>query len=400
MKGNKKTFAIICITALITCLLTNTYRDIMFVQKNGKINYKVSSVANILNEYSIFDIDEEKAADYAAIGMASAVDDIYTVYYPEDEFSSYKTILSNSFCGVGVTIVSDIENDRIVVESVVEGSPAEKAGITKGDVIIGVDDTKFSANQLSEAADAMSGANEENPKGTIVKVTVERNGERIDCFVTRDEVKINSVTEKMITGTKIGYMRISAFNIKDQNSENALDTYDEFVESLEILRESGMEKLIIDLRGNPGGSLDIVTKIADEILPEGIVTYTLDKKGKRVDYTSKEGELNIPIAVLVNGESASAAEVLTGALKDYEKATVIGTKTYGKGIVQTVFPLNDGSGLSVTTSKYYSPKGNCIHEIGIEPDMVVEMDKGLDISTIGYDSDIQLKKAVEYLKSN
>ena len=400
MKETKKTFAIICITALITCLLTNTYRDIMFVQKNGKINYKVSSVANILNEYSIFEIDEEKAADYAAIGMTSAVDDIYTVYYPKDEFSTYKTILSNSFCGVGVTIVADVENDMIIVESVVKDSPADEAGITKGDIILGVDDVRYSADKLSDAADAMKGVKEANPKGTVVKITVLRNGEKIDCFVTRDEVKIDSVTEKMIDDTKIGYMRISAFNIKDQNLENAKDTYDEFKESLEVLREGGMERLIIDVRGNPGGSLEIVNKIADELLPQGIITYTLDKKGERVDYTSKEGELNIPMVVLVNGNSASAAEVLTGALNDYEKATVIGTKTYGKGIVQTVFPLNDGSGLSVTTSKYYSPKGNCIHEIGIEPDVVVEMDESIDVTEFNINEDIQLKKAIEHLKNN
>ena len=159
-----------------------------------------------------------------------------------------------------------------------------------------------------------------------------------------------------------------------------------------------MKKLIIDLRNNPGGSLTVVNKIADELLPEGIITYTEDKKGSRTDYSSKEGELYIPIAVLVNGNSASASEVLTGALKDYKKATIIGEKTFGKGIVQSVIPLGDGSGISVTTAKYFSPNGVCIHGVGIEPDIVVEMDNNKQISDLSYEEDIQLKKAVEVLQ--
>lgn len=196
----------------------------------------------------------------------------------------------------------------------------------------------------------------------------------------------------------IGYVRITAFNSADVEDETAKDTYDEFSESLNILKEQGMKSLVLDLRGNPGGSLDVVIKIADELLPYGIITYTEDKNGKRQDYTSNEGELGMPIAVLVDNSSASASEVLTGALKDFEKAKIVGEKTFGKGIVQTMFNLSDGSGLTVTTSKYYSPNGTCIHGIGIEPDVVVEMDSEKQISELTYDEDIQLQKAVEILK--
>lgn len=397
MESSKKTIKIIAITAVVTCLLTNTVRDIMYVNNNGVVNNKVKKVADIINTYGLFDIDEEKMADYAATGLAVSVDDHYTNYYNKEEFASFNTSLSNSFYGIGIVISVDTKTNKLIVVSPIEGGPSANAGIMPGDYIVAVDGVEYSGNQMNEAVSLMRGDSLEDKKGTQVTVTVERAGIRNDYVITRDIVRINSVNSKMVDD-EIGYVRITAFNAVDDKSDGSQDTYDEFIAAIDSLKAEGMKKLVIDLRNNPGGSLSVVNKIADELLPAGIITYTETKTGKREEYTSSAGELGIPMTVLVNGGSASASEVLTGALKDYKKATVIGTKTFGKGVVQTVIPLGDGSGISLTTSKYYSPSGVCIHGIGIEPDIVVEADETKQISDLSVDEDIQLQKAIEVLK--
>ena len=397
MESSKKTIKIIAITAVVTCLLTNTVRDIMYVNNNGVVNNKVKKVADIINTYGLFDIDEEKMADYAATGLAVSVDDHYTNYYNKEEFASFNTSLSNSFYGIGIVISVDTKTNKLIVVSPIEGGPSANAGIMPGDFIVAVDGVEYSGNQMNEAVSLMRGDSLEDKKGTQVTVTVERAGTRNDYVITRDIVRINSVNSKMVDD-EIGYVRITAFNAVDDKSDGSQDTYDEFIAAIDSLKAEGMKKLVIDLRNNPGGSLSVVNKIADELLPAGIITYTETKTGKREEYTSSAGELGIPMTVLVNGGSASASEVLTGALKDYKKATVIGTKTFGKGVVQTVIPLGDGSGISLTTSKYYSPSGVCIHGIGIEPDIVVEADETKQISDLSVDEDIQLQKAIEVLK--
>ncbi len=397
MEGKKKTISIIILTALVSSLLTGTIKDILYVQNNGIINNKIAKLANIIDNYCIFDLDKEKMADYAASGLTLAVDDNYTNYYSKQQFESYKTNLSNSFYGIGIVISVDAEVNKLVVVSAIEGGPSDKAGILSGDYIVAVDGVEYTGDDMDNAVSVMRGDELEEKKGTKVVVTVERDGQRMDFEIIRDIVKNDSVSEKMIDD-EIGYIRITAFNSADEEDEDAMDTYDEFMESLENLQNSGMKKLIIDLRNNPGGNLTVVNNIADELLPEEIITYTVDKKGSRSDYTSDAEEIGIPMAVLVNSNSASASEVLTGALKDYEKAIIVGEKTFGKGIVQSVIPLGDGSGVSVTTAKYYSPNGVCIHGVGIEPDIVVEMETDKQISDLTYEEDIQLQKAVEVLK--
>ena len=200
---------------------------------------------------------------------------------------------------------------------------------------------------------------------------------------------------------KIGYVRISAFNAEDSGGEGTQDTYTEFVSEVEKLKADGMERMIIDLRDNPGGVLDIVCDIADMLLPEGTIMYMEYKDGKQEVFSSDADELNIPMAVLINEYSASASEVLTGALKDYDKAVIVGKKSYGKGIVQSVFPLLDGSGITMTVARYFTPSGVCIHDIGIEPD--VDVDAPAEYadyyaSAIPHDEDTQLQKAIEEVK--
>ena len=391
MKSKKSFILTIVITAIITCLGTNIARDVMYVSDSGKSLQKISAVKKMLSEYSLFDVDEEKVADYASMAMAAAIDDPYTAYYPKDDFNSYRSNIMSSYVGVGATLGADIEKNQLVVVSPMEDSPAEKAGLKSGDIITAIDGKTYEANQLSEAASYLKNGDE----GTTVTLTIQReNDGELDITITRGEIIKNSVKSEMLA-SNVGYMRITSFESKSERSGK--DTYDEFREHLSALQTAGMQKLVIDLRGNPGGDLNVVCKIADVILPKGIITYTEDKHGRRSTIKSDDNELDIPIAVLVNGGSASASEVLTGALKDYKKAAVIGEKTYGKGIVQTVYPFSDGSGMSITTAKYYTPSGVCIHQIGIEPDIEVDLNPDKNISELELSEDTQLQKALEYL---
>ncbi len=389
---NKQSFILtIVITAIVTGLVVNATRDIMYAKIQGRSMQKISAVNKMLSDYSLFEIDEEKVADYASMAMAAAVNDPYTSYFPEEEFSSYRDNLVSSYVGIGATLGADIESGNLVVVSPMEDSPAEKAGMRSGDILCAIEGEKYDATQLTEAATFLKNGEE----GSTVTVTLERESKgRFDIVITREKIIKKSVKSEMIDD-KVAYLRITGFESKA--TPDSKNTFDEFCEHIEALKMAGMEKLVIDLRDNPGGDLNVVCDIADLLLPEGTITYTEDKRGKRVTLHSDENELNLPMAVLVNGGSASASEILTGSLKDYKKATVIGTKTFGKGIVQTVFPFTDGSGMSITTAKYYTPSGVCIHDIGIEPDITVEFSSDKAISELELSEDIQLQKAIEVL---
>lgn len=390
--SSKKSFILtVVITALAASLLTNVVRDAMYGASGGRSLQKIAAVKGMLSNYSLFEVDEDKVADYASMAMAAAIEDPYTAYYPKEEFSSYRDNLVSSYVGIGATLGADMENDNLVVVSPMEDSPAEKAGLKSGDVICEIDGKHYGANELSAAAIYLKNGEE----GSSATITVEREDKgTLNITVTREKIIKKSVKSEMLADG-VGYLRITGFESNAQNGEK--NTYDEFSEHLAALNTAGMQKLVIDLRDNPGGDLDVVCKIADSLLPEGIITYTEDKYGKRTTINSDKRETDIPIAVLINGGSASASEVLTGALKDYRKATVIGTKSYGKGIVQTVYPFSDGSGISITTAKYYTPAGVCIHGIGIEPDIAVELDSDKAISELELSEDTQMQKAIEVL---
>lgn len=392
LSAKKNTILTILITAVVTAFLTSTVKDILSIGGMGSANSKMSAVSKMLKNYCIYDTDEEKMNDYALIGMAASTGDPYTSYYPKDEFSSYKDNVFSSYVGIGATLGADLENNQLVVISPMEDSPAEDAGLKSGDVIKSIDGTVYTASQLSEAATYLKTGGE----GTSVVLAVARDGaEEQEITVIRDKITKISVKSKMLSDNT-AYMRITGFEIglgKDGKS-----TYDEFCEHLEALKTAGMTGLIIDLRDNPGGDFDSVCKIADKLLPEALITYTEDKQGKRKDVKSDAESVDVPIVVLINGGSASASEVLTGALKDNKKATVVGTKSYGKGIVQSVFSFVDGSGMSITTAKYYTPSGVCIHGIGIEPDIEVLQGSKKAISEMELSEDTQLQKALELLR--
>ena len=392
MRKDRKTLLIIVVTAVCTSIITGIFNSIIYSVRYGDAMNKITAVKSIIDNYGMYEVDEETIADYASMGMAAAVGDPYTVYYPNEEFSSYTTNLQTTYVGVGATIGADVENDRLIIVAPMDNSPAEKAGVRAGDILLAVDGESFGAQQISEASYKMRNGE----VGSEVTVTIDREGKGIqDITIVRDKIIKETVSSKLMN-ENVGYIRISEFD-SSMGKENK-NTADEFKEHYNALISAGMKKMIIDLRNNPGGDLDVVCQITDMLVPKGIITYTEDKRGRRETYSSDSNECDMPIVLLVNGGSASASEVLTGALKDYEKATVVGTKTYGKGIVQTVIPFTDGSGMSITMAKYYTPNGNCIHEIGIEPDVKVEMETDKAITELEFDEDIQLQKAVQLLQ--
>lgn len=399
MLKTKNTFFVIVITALLTCLITNTARDAMYSQAHEGLDRKIQTVTDIIDNYSIYDIDEKLTADAAAHAITYSVSDPYTNYYSKEEYESLTKELQTSYMGVGIIMSSDTVANKLIVVAPIEGQAAEKSGILSGDYITKVDGVVYTGEQLNEAVAAIQGRNLKNVEGTSVTLGVERSGNYFDITIPRGIIVRETVSSKMLDDG-IGYIRISQFNSKNPQIADSKDSYDEFVAEFEKIKGIDLTSLIIDLRNNPGGDLNVVTKIADYILPSGVITYTEDKNGKRQYYESTEElSLNIPIVILVNGGSASASEVLSGALKDYNKAELVGEKTFGKGVVQTVIPLYDGSGLTVTSAKYYTPSGECIHEKGIEPNVLVKLETEKSISQLSYEEDTQLQKAVEILKS-
>lgn len=392
----KNTVFIIILTALITCLVTNTARDVMNARAYNGLSRKLQTVTEIIDTYSIYDLDENKAADMASKAIAAGTNDPYTAYYSKDEYSDFMTDIQSSYTGIGVVIGADSTLNKLVISSIFEGQTAEKNGLLAGDYIIAVNGVSYTGEQMNEAVSVIKGKNLKKIEGTTVTLTIERDGSVFDVTLPRETINRESVSSKILDNN-IGYIRILQFSSKNSAIADSKDTYDEFIEHLTSLQNQKISSLIIDLRNNPGGDLEVVTKIADYLLPSGIITYTEDKNGKKTNYESDENSLNLPIVVLVNKDSASASEVLSGALKDYKKATLVGEKTYGKGVVQTVLPLYDGSGIRVTSAKYFTPSGKCIHEKGIEPDITVSLKTEKSISQLTPEEDLQLQKALEIL---
>lgn len=387
------------VTAVISCSATSFVKDKIAVylpsgDEDKAFSNKVRIVEEILNKKYLYDYDKSELRENAIKAYVEGLDEPYTHYYTESEFSSYIDNIQDGYVGIGV-IVGVNENNQIEIIAPFEGSPAYEAGIEPGDILKAVEGAEYSGDKLTEAVDSIKNGKE----GTTVNITILRNGaEEINLTVERRDISSDSVKTEMLSDN-IGYMRITGFNMESENGEHS--TYSEFNEKFGELQGQGMQKLIIDLRDNPGGVLTEACNIADKLLPEGTITYTENKQGERKYYNSDEECVDIPIVILINGNSASASEVLTGALKDYGKATVVGEKSYGKGIVQDVYPFYDGSGISLTSSKYYTPNGICIHEIGIEPDITVETPeeyKDTYASMIAHEDDVQLQKALEIIK--
>ena len=345
---------------------------------------KLGLLEGLIDELYLYrdDLDDDVLTEGIYKGYIEAIGDPYTVYYDEMETKDLFQSFEGEFSGVGAVLSQNINTMEIVINNVYDDSPAKKAGLLNGDVIVQVDDRELQGEELSEVVTWIRGE-----KGTDVDIHVyrESEGKIIKCTVTRDVIKAVTVKDKMIDDN-IGYMQITEFDSV---------TYDQFVESLDKLDSEGMEGLIIDLRGNPGGNLDTTVDMLKEILPEGVIVSTRDRKGNEEEYTNEEDNtFDKPLVLLVDEYSASASEIFSGAVKDYGIGTLVGTQTFGKGIVQNVLDLQDGTSIKITVSEYFTPSGENIHEKGITPDVVVEFPE--DISEIT--SDIQLDKAVEVIK--
>lgn len=356
-----------------------------------QVNQKLSQLQALVKNYYLFEDEIEIGKEEAGIyqGFLYGLNDPYAVYYTPEELSSFMDETIGSYCGIGAMVSQNVITGISTIIRVFEGSPAEEAGILPGDMIYKVDEEEVTGMDLSLLVNNYV----KGEDGTQVVITVFRESvnDYLDITVTRRPIDVQTVTGKMLDD-QIGYISIMEF---DQI------TAKQFVEEIEELRSRGMEKLIIDVRDNPGGELTATVSMVDYLIKDGGRILTVaDKKNEEDVYMAEDGHsLEIPIAVLVNGNSASSSEVFTGALKDYDAAVVIGTKTFGKGIVQTLFPLSDGSGVKLTTDHYYTPNGHNIHEKGIEPDIVVELDEETAAMVIiPEEKDNQLQKAIEVLK--
>ena len=355
-------------TVLVSLLLLGGFKVITNTAgsyASGKVTEKeVSKKLNTLNalidKYYLYEdeIDTDKLAEGIYSGYTSALGDKYTVYYDEDETKALMESTSGTFSGVGATLTKDADTGYATIVNVYEDSPAEKAGLKAGDILEKIDDHEVGDEQLDTVVSWIKGE-----KGTEVKITVLRDGEELELTATRDTIEVKTVSYEM-KENQIGYIRVSEFDTV---------TYDQFKEALDDLENQGMQGLIVDLRNNPGGSLDTVTNMLRLLLPEGTIVSTKDKNGKKDEITCDgTHEFKKPMAVLVNQYSASASEIFSGAVQDYGTAKIVGVTTYGKGVVQQLMDLGDGTCLKVTIAEYYTPNGRSINGKGVEPDVEVE----------------------------
>lgn len=355
------------------------------------VTKKLEQIQDIIDKKYLFeekiDTSEEEAGIYQ--GFLSGLNDPYAVYYTPDELTSFLDETNGSYCGIGALVSQNVQTGVSTIVRVFEGSPAEEAGILPGDALYKVDGIEVIGMDLSLLVNNYVKGEE----GSQLTITVyrENSGEYKDITLTRRPIDVQTVSGKMLD-EEIGYISVAEFDRV---------TADQFKSKIEELQGEGMKRLIIDLRNNPGGEVTTVVSMADYILKDGGRILTVaNKKGTEETYDAEDGHsLEIPMVVLVNGNSASASEVFTGAMKDYGVATIVGTKTFGKGIVQTLMPLSDGSAIKLTTDHYYTPNGNDIHGKGIEPDLEVELDEeAAQEVVIPEEKDNQLQKAVEVVK--
>ncbi len=392
---------VIILTALLTLTASNFFAleigDKVIVSKSSYNQLRSLSIKYSKHEYLqdyvkknfLFESDVEKMMDGSLKGMIDALDDRYSEYMNEKDFDSFMESTEGSYEGIGVYITPS-EDNYILVIAPIEDTPAEKAGIKTGDKIIKIDGIEFTAEEMDKAVSIMKGTPGTNVTITVLREKKDGTQETIDFPIKRENIRIKTVKSYMMQD-KIGYIRITTF---DKQTDEDFDV------ALKELQKQDMQGLVIDLRYNPGGLVDVTREITDKLIGKGIVTYTQTKDGERKYYESDKYKLGIPLVVLVNEGSASASEILSGAVKDTKSGILIGTKTFGKGIVQSIMPLKDGTAIKMTVSEYFTPNGINIHGIGIEPDIVIEMPEDALYGYEYYDQDIQLQKAVEIIEKS
>lgn len=371
----------------------------------NQITSKIQTIQAVIDKYYLFDEDTSDVEDWIYKGMLSGLGDPYTVYYTADEYNKLKEDTSGEYCGIGVMVSQSAETGIITITKVFEGTPGAQAGILPGDLLYKVGDQEVTGMDLELVVkDHIKGE-----EGTPVTITVLRKdtGKYIDMTMERRQITVPTVEHEMLAD-KVGYISVSQFDSV---------TADQFKAAIDDLEKQGMKKLVVDLRNNPGGIVDSVVSMLDYILPDNLeikgdpnlvrkkkdktlLVYMADKNGKGEQYYAKDGhQIDVPMAVLVNGQSASASEVFSGAVKDYGRAKLVGTKTFGKGIVQTLFPLDKGTAIKMTVAHYYTPNGFDLHKKGLEPDVPVELKEELKTKIkIEHEEDNQLMEAIKALK--
>lgn len=348
---------------------------------------KIQSLAQFIQSNYYEDVDTETLQEGLYAGLFDNLD-VYSQYYTADEAKQlFETNVSGTYCGIGASLQQDAETKIVTVMHVYDGSPAQESGLKEGDVIVSADDYDASSMDLSEFITHVRGEED-----TQVHLVIARSGEseNLEFDITRKNLVLPTVTSQMLKNNT-GYIQVTEF------TEH---TTEQFEEALQTLQDQGMTALIVDLRSNPGGMLTSVCDMLDDILPKGLLVYTEDRSGNREDYNSTDDKsLDLPLAVLVNGNSASASEIFAGAIQDRKAGTIVGTTTYGKGVVQSILSLKDGSAFKLTTSRYFTPNGTCIQGIGITPDVELDYEfTGPEDATYSVDYDNQIQKALEILQ--
>lgn len=391
-----KVVMLVILTVLITAIITTV--AVYNALSNTKVKYITTSgdnskISKTLQYYKSFiqekyfgEMDEDKMLESAIKGYVEGLGDEYSEYITKEEMEDYMADATGKYVGIGVYISNNTKTNQIVVLAPMEGSPAQKAGIKSGDVISKVDGIEYKGEELSEASSKMKGE-----EGTKVKIEITRDEQKIELEVERKTIKVNHVEGKVLDNN-IGYIQISTFDD---------GCYEEFKEKYNELSSKNIKSLIIDLRNNGGGIVDESINIADMMVDKDKTLLITAAKGGKEETTKSKTQkvIDMPIVFLVNEHTASASEILTVAVKEnLENVKVVGTKTYGKGVIQSIFTLSDGSGIKLTTNEYYTPNHNTINKVGITPDYEIEFPSGESIYSIDEEKDPQLQKAIELLK--
>ena len=396
-----KNIMLIVLTAFLTFILTTIY---MTKNNNNNNTQSISSllglessndnqltksikyVKTILDKYYLNDIDEDKATEGALKGYVASLGDPYTEYIPKDEMEDYKSDLMGNYVGIGIYMAQNTKDNTIVVLTPIKYSPAEEAGILPGDIIKKINGVEYTGEDMTAAANNIKGE-----EGSTVTLEIQR-GQEIKTFeIKRKKITTNPVISEKLD-SNIGYIEVTSFDE---------DTAQNFKAKYEELKSQGITSLIIDLRNNGGGLVDQALQIADYIVPKGKdLLVTVDKdKNEKIEKSKEDVLIDMPIVVLVNENSASSSEILAGALKDLNEATIVGTTTYGKGVIQQLLTLKSGAGLKVTVEEYYTPNRTKINGVGIEPNEKVELPETVSNHLlVQRDQDTQLQKAIEILK--
>ncbi len=402
MEENKKQkiykiIMLIFVTALVTALITSVVVYNYAINGNSMkitssstatdLEKSISKFKKIIDEYYLGDVDEEKLKEGALKGYIEAIGDEYTEYYTKEEMDSFEEDTLGNFTGIGIYMVKDTENNVIKVLTPIDGTPAYNAGIQPGDIISKVDGVEYTGEQMTEAANKIKGE-----VGTTVKLGIIRGTENLELEIKRENIKINHVEGKTLDNN-IGYLKLSTFD------EGCADEFKQKYDELNA--NKNIKALVVDLRNNGGGLVEEALNIADYFTDkDSKLLITVDKKEKEEIRKAKQSKyINVPVVVLINENTASASEILAGALRDNGIAKIVGTKSYGKGVIQEVLTLQDGTGIKITTNEYFTPNKTKINKVGIEPDETVNLPETVkNVLTVEEKDDTQLQKAEEILK--